>query len=77
MANLSYFDANGELKFIDGADLPWSEEFPVTAATGIGSIAAQSNSSSISCRIALDGVVKAEKTTDGVNAFTYCMLKAT
>jgi hypothetical protein len=76
VAKLSYFDAVGDLKFADGVSLPWSLEFPITAATGIGSIAAQGNSGSIGCRITVDGVVEAEKTTDGVNAFTSCVLKA-
>ena len=76
VAKLSYFDGNGDLKFADGVNLPWSLEFPITAATGIGSIAAQGNSDSIGCRIVVDGVVKSEKITQDVSAFTSCSLKA-
>ena len=42
----------------------------------IGSIAAQGNSDSIGCRILVDGVVKDEKVTHEVSAFTSCLLKA-
>jgi hypothetical protein len=41
----------------------------------MGNIVAQGNSNSIGCRIVVDGVVKAEKITHEVNAFTYCVLK--
>jgi hypothetical protein len=37
---------------------------------------AQSDGDSIGCRITVDGEVKAEKTSDGVSAFTSCLLKA-
>ncbi len=76
VALISYFDDNGAAQHVEGASLPWSVEFAVTAATGIGSVAAQGDSDSIGCRIALDGVVKAEKITHEVSAFTSCMLKA-
>ena len=37
---------------------------------------AQGDSDSIGCRIFVDDVVKAEKTTHETNAFTFCLLKA-
>ena len=76
VALISYFDDNGTPQHVDQVSLPWSLEFAITAATGIGSVAAQGDSDSIGCRIMLDGVVKAEKTTHEVSAFTSCMLKA-
>jgi len=77
VAQISYFDANGDPAHVDGASLPWSLEFPITAAAGIGSIAAQGDSDSIGCRIVVDNEVKAEKiTTHEVSAFTSCLLKA-
>ena len=75
VALISYFDVNGAPQHVDGVSLPWSLEFAITAATGIGSVAAQGDSDSIGCRIVLDGVVKAEKITHEVSAFTSCMLK--
>jgi Mycobacterium membrane protein len=76
VALISYFDDNGSPQHVDGASLPWSLEFPITAATGIGNVAAQGDNDSIGCRILVDGVVKAEKITHEVSAFTSCMLTA-
>lgn len=76
VALISYFDGDGAPQHVAGVSLPWSSEFAVTAATGIGSVSAQGDTDSIGCRILLDGVVKAEKITHEVSAFTSCMLKA-
>ena len=76
MALISYFDDNGAPRNLTGVSLPWSLEFAITAATGIGSVSAQGDTDSIGCRIVVDGVVKAEKITHEVSAFTSCMLKA-
>jgi hypothetical protein len=77
VADVSYFDANGEPHHDDGVKLPWSLEFPMSGAATIGSIAAQGDSDSIGCRILVDGVVKAEKIAQHeVSTFTSCMLKA-
>lgn len=75
-AQISYFDENGEPVHQD-VTLPWSLEFPISAAAGIGSIAAQGDSDTIGCRIIVDGVVKAEETTTHeVSSFVSCLLKA-
>lgn len=75
-ADISYFDADGDPQYIEGVPLPWSLDFPITAATGVGSVAAQGDSDSIGCRLLVDNVVKSEKTTYAVSAFTSCLLKA-
>ena len=76
VAGISYFDVNTDLRRVDGARLPWSLTFATKEATSVGSIVAQGDSDSIGCRILVDGVVKAEKITYEVNAFTFCVLKA-
>jgi Mycobacterium membrane protein len=76
VADISYFGDNGDPQHVDGVSLPWSLEFAITGAASIGSIAAQGDSDSIGCRIMVDGVVKAEKVTHEVSAFTSCLLKA-
>lgn len=77
VALISYFGANGDPQHVEGQGLPWSFEFDVTAATGMRSVAAQGDRDSIGCRILVDGVVKAEKTTPHeVSAFTSCALNA-
>jgi len=75
-AQISFFNADGDPEFIEEASLPWSLEFPITATGGIGSIAAQGDGYSIGCRILVDNVLKSEKITEGVSAFTSCLLKA-
>lgn len=75
-AQISYFDEEGNPVHTD-ATLPWSLEFPISAAAGIGSIAAQGDSDTIGCRITVDGEVKDEKTTTHeVSSFVSCLLKA-
>ncbi|MBU9763046.1 hypothetical protein FR943_04180 [Mycobacterium sp. TNTM28] len=77
LAHLSYFDANGDPVNADDVSLPWTLEFPISAAAGIGSIAAQGDSDTIGCRILVDNEVKSEKiVTHQVSAFASCMLKA-
>ncbi len=76
MAQISYFDEEGNPVHTD-ATLPWSLEFPISAAAGIGSIAAQGDSDTIGCRISVDGEIKDEKTTvHEVSSFVSCLLKA-
>ena len=76
VAVISYFDVNGDPQHVDGVPLPWTLEFAITAATGIGSIAAQGDSDTIGCRILVGGKVKSEKITHEVSAFVSCMLKS-
>ncbi|MCV7180355.1 MmpS family transport accessory protein [Mycolicibacterium murale] len=75
-ADISFFDADGDPRFLEGVVLPWSLDFPITSATGIGSVAAQGDSDSIGCRLLVDDTVKAEKVEYAVSAFTSCLLKA-
>ncbi|WP_156687100.1 MmpS family transport accessory protein [Mycobacterium sp. Marseille-P9652] len=74
VALISYFGANGDPQHVEAVSLPWSYDFAITAATGMRSVAAQGDSDSIGCRIKLDGVIKAEKITHEVSAFTSCTL---
>lgn len=76
MANISYFDVNAEPHRVDGARLPWSLDITTTKPTVVGNIVAQGDTDSIGCRIVADGEVKAERMSNEVNAFTFCVLKA-
>lgn len=76
VATISYFDANGDPQRIEGVHLPWSLEFPITAAAAIGNVTAQGDGASIGCRITVDNEVKSERVSHEVNAFTFCLLKA-
>lgn len=76
VAEISYFDVNGEPKHLKGVSLPWSLEFAIGSATAIGNLVAQGDSDSIGCRILIDDVVKSEKTSHETSAFAFCLLKA-
>jgi hypothetical protein len=75
VASISYFDVNADPRRVEGAHLPWSVEFASTEATALGGVAAQGTGDSIGCRIVVDGVVKAQKISNEVSAFTSCKLK--
>ena len=76
VADISYFDVNGEPQHLKGAALPWSLDFAITSATAIGNVMAQGDSDSIGCRIFVDDVLKAEKTAHETSAFIFCLLKS-
>jgi hypothetical protein len=76
VADISYFDVNSDPRRVDGAQLPWSLHITTTLAAVMGNIVAQGNSDSIGCRITVDGVVKAERVSNEVNAYTYCLVKS-
>lgn len=76
VAEIAYFDVNGDPQRIKGAPLPWTLEFALTAASAVGNVIAQGDSNSIGCRILVDDKVKTEKVSNEVNAFTFCLLKS-
>lgn len=76
VADISYFDVNSELQRVDGAVLPWSLHITTNDAAVMGNIVAQGNSDSIGCRITVDGKVRAERVSNEVNAYTYCLVKS-
>ncbi len=76
VADISYFDVNSDPQQIDGATLPWTLKLTTTLPAVVGNIVAQGNSNSIGCRILVDGVVKAERISHEVKAYTFCLLKA-
>jgi hypothetical protein len=76
VAAISYFDVNGEPQHIKEVSLPWSLEFAISSATSAGNVVAQGDTDAIGCRILVDNVVKAEKTTHETAAFAFCLLKS-
>jgi len=76
VADISYFDVNVEAKRVEGAELPWSLVVTTDKLTLVGNLVARGNSDSIGCRITVDGVVTAERVSDGVDAYTYCPVKS-
>ena len=76
IADIGYFDVNGDPKRADGAPLPWSFHISTDKPAVMGSLVAQGNSDSIGCRILVDDVVKAERISHEVSAFTFCIVKS-
>lgn len=76
VADISYFDVDSEPQRVADAVLPWQLEIVTTLPAVVGSIMAQGNSDSIGCRIIVDDEVKAERVSNEVNAYTFCLLKA-
>jgi hypothetical protein len=76
VADIGYFDVNGDPKRADGTLLPWSLHITTDKAAVMGSLVAQGNSDSIGCRILVDDVVKAERISHEVSAFTFCLVKS-
>jgi Mycobacterium membrane protein len=74
-ADINYLDLNSKPVRIDGAPLPWSLVLSTTAPSVLPNVVAQGDGASISCRITVDDDVKDERTTDGVNAQTFCLAK--
>jgi hypothetical protein len=76
VADISYFDVNSDSRRIDGVKLPWSLQFTTTSPAVVGDIVAQGNSDSIGCRIVVNDKVQAERISNEVNAYTFCVKKA-
>jgi hypothetical protein len=76
VATINYLDLDAQPQKALNAPLPWSLELTTTAPAASPNIIAQSDGGTISCRITVDGVVKDERTTNGVNAQTFCLVKS-
>ncbi|MEE9242934.1 MAG: MmpS family protein [Mycobacterium sp.] len=75
-ADINYLDLDAKPQRVDGAALPWSLTLSTTEPSALPNIVAQGDGSTITCRILVDDELKDEKTTDGVNAQTFCFVKS-
>jgi Mycobacterium membrane protein len=75
-ATINYLDLDAQPQKAENAALPWSLTLTTTAPAASPNIIAQSDGDSITCRITVDGVIKDERTIDGVNAQTFCLVKS-
>jgi hypothetical protein len=76
VATINYLDLDAQPQKVENTALPWSLTLTTTAPAASPNIVAQGDGDSISCRITVDGVIKDEKTTDGLNAQTFCLVKS-
>lgn len=75
-ADINYLDLDAKHQQVDGAGLPWSLTLSTTAPAASPNIVAQGDGSSITCRITVDDEIKDERTSTGVSAQTFCLVKS-
>src|ERR1700733_15787152 len=74
-AKIDYYDADANTHEVNTV-LPWSTKISTTLPAISANIMAQGNGDQIGCRVTVDGVVRDQKSTDGVNAQTFCLVKS-
>ena len=74
-ATIDYFDADANTHEVNTA-LPWSTTISTTLPAVSANIMAQGDGDQIGCRVTVDGVVRDQKSTDGHNAQTFCLVKS-
>src|ERR1700752_3267193 len=74
-AKIDYFDADANTHEVNAA-LPWSTTISTTLPAVSANIMAQSDGDHIGCRVTVDGLVRDQKSTDGRNAQTFCLVKS-
>jgi hypothetical protein len=74
-ADINYLDLDAKPQQVDGAAVPWTLQLQTTAPSVLPNIVAQGDGDSITCRITVDDEVKDERTSNGVNAQTFCLVK--
>lgn len=75
-ANINYWDENANTHQINNAPLPWTTTISTTLPSVSANIMAQSDGSTISCKITVDGVVRDNQNSNGHNAQTFCLVKS-
>ena len=75
-ANINYWDAEANTHQVNAAALPWSQTVSTTLPSVSANIMVQGDGGRIGCRITVDGMVREERSSDGVNPQTFCMVKS-
>ena len=75
-ADINYLDLDALPQRVNDATLPWSLTLSTTAPSAFPNIVAQGDGDTITCRITVDDKVKDEKTSSGVHAMTFCLVKS-
>ncbi|MGV0740596.1 MmpS family transport accessory protein [Mycobacterium syngnathidarum] len=73
-ATINYLDQESEPQHVMNTTLPWAMELTTDAPATSAHIVAQGDGDSIACRITINGVVKNENISTGVNAQTFCLV---
>ncbi|MET0457393.1 MAG: MmpS family transport accessory protein [Mycobacterium sp.] len=75
-AMINYTDLDGLPQRTGEVSLPWSLRLETTVPSVTPNLLAQGDGQSIGCRVTVDDEVKDERTAEGMNAATYCLVKA-
>lgn len=75
-AVINYMDLEGRPQRTGTVPLPWTVTLQTTLPSVQPNIMAQGDGDSISCRVTVDDEVKEERTATGLNAQTFCFVKA-
>lgn len=76
VADINYLDLDSRPQRVDGAPLPWTLTLTTDAPAASPNIVAQGPGDIITCRILIDNELKAEQTSTGVKAHTFCVVKS-
>jgi hypothetical protein len=76
VATINYLDLDAQPQKAENTALPWTLILTTTAPAASPNIVAQGDGDAITCRITVDGVIKDERTSDGLNAQTFCLVKS-
>ncbi|MFM9034705.1 MAG: MmpS family transport accessory protein [Mycobacterium sp.] len=74
-ATITYLDVNATPQRVD-ATLPWTYQDSTTTPAVLTNIQAQGDGDTLGCRITIDGVVKVENSSQGADAYVYCLDKS-
>lgn len=75
-AVINYTDLDGLPQRTGEVSLPWSLRLETTVPSVMPNLLVQGDGQSIGCRVLVDDEIKDERTAQGVNAATYCLVKA-
>lgn len=75
-AVINYTDLGGLPQKTGRVNLPWTLRLETTIPSVQPNLVVQGDGRSIGCRVTVDDEVKDERTAEGVNAATYCLVKA-
>ena len=75
-ADINYLDLDAKPQRVDHAMLPWKLVLSTTAPAASPNIVAQGDGDSITCTVHVDDELKDTRTSTGVHAQTFCLVKS-
>lgn len=76
VANINYLDIHAQPQKVGNAPLPWTLSVTTTLPSVSVNVIAQVDTNQVGCRIIVNDVVKDERSVNGVNAQTFCIVKS-